>query len=267
MENIRKYGLPPYRIAVVHGGPGAQGGMAEVAAELSSTAGVIEPIQKERNIKNEIEELHGLIAAHGSLPVVLIGHSWGAWLSVLTAASYPGDVSKLILVSSAPFEEVYAESIHATRMKRLTPAERAELSSVLQVFSSGMTRAARDTADRLSTLTLKSDSYDLKEEPRRAGAETIDSAIFKSVWGEASELRRSGKLLVEAKKLACPVVAIHGDSDPHPADGVKIPLAKTVENFRFIMLERCGHYPWREKHAAEKFYDILKSELNLAIHR
>jgi hypothetical protein len=29
-----------------------------------------------------------------------------------------------------------------------------------------------------------------------------------------------------------------------------------------IMLEKCGHEPWRERYAMDKFYDILEHELS-----
>jgi pimeloyl-ACP methyl ester carboxylesterase len=58
------------------------------------------------------------------------------------------------------------------------------------------------------------------------------------------------------------VVAIHGDFDPHPAEGVKEPLAKAIENFRFILLKNCGHTPWIERDARERFYQLLAVELN-----
>ncbi len=45
MTNIRKYGNPPFSVAVIHGGPGAPGEMAPVARELSSRWGVLEPLQ------------------------------------------------------------------------------------------------------------------------------------------------------------------------------------------------------------------------------
>ena len=77
-------------------------------------------------------------------------------------------------------------------------------------------------------------------------------------WKEAEELRRSGKLLASGKQIKCPVVAIHGDFDPHPAEGVEWPLLSVLENFRFIILEKCGHYPWKEKEAGTKFYKLLK---------
>jgi pimeloyl-ACP methyl ester carboxylesterase len=49
------------------------------------------------------------------------------------------------------------------------------------------------------------------------------------------------------KNIECPVVAIHGDYDPHPADGVRIPLSNVLKDFRFILLGKCGHVPWFER--------------------
>jgi hypothetical protein len=40
MKNLRKYGKPPFSVAVIHGGPGAGGEMAPVAWELASDCGV-----------------------------------------------------------------------------------------------------------------------------------------------------------------------------------------------------------------------------------
>jgi pimeloyl-ACP methyl ester carboxylesterase len=58
------------------------------------------------------------------------------------------------------------------------------------------------------------------------------------------------------------VVAIHGDYDPHPAEGVQKPLSAILENFRFILLKNCGHKPWVERQARDRFYAVLKVELS-----
>jgi pimeloyl-ACP methyl ester carboxylesterase len=58
------------------------------------------------------------------------------------------------------------------------------------------------------------------------------------------------------------VIAIHGDYDPHPAEGVQEPLAATLQSFRFILLKNCGHMPWIERQARTEFYAILKKELS-----
>lgn len=45
MRNVRFYGNKPYKVAVVHGGPGALGSVAAISRELSKDFGVIEPLQ------------------------------------------------------------------------------------------------------------------------------------------------------------------------------------------------------------------------------
>jgi len=81
------------------------------------------------------------------------------------------------------------------------------------------------------------------------------------VWNEASRLRQSGKLLEFGKHIQCPVVAIHGDYDPHPFEGVEKPLFRILNEFRFILLKNCGHYPWLEQNARERFFEVLKEEI------
>jgi pimeloyl-ACP methyl ester carboxylesterase len=60
--------------------------------------------------------------------------------------------------------------------------------------------------------------------------------------------------------VKCPVVAIHGDYDPHPPEGIRLPLSQILQDFRFILLKNCGHKPWIEKMAKERFFEILETE-------
>jgi pimeloyl-ACP methyl ester carboxylesterase len=75
-------------------------------------------------------------------------------------------------------------------------------------------------------------------------------------------MRRSGELLELGERVECPVVAIHGDYDPHPAAGVQEPLSTVLERFRFILLKSCGHTPWIERQARDEFYRVLEKELH-----
>jgi pimeloyl-ACP methyl ester carboxylesterase len=86
--------------------------------------------------------------------------------------------------------------------------------------------------------------------------------IYQSVWKEASHLRQTGELLQLGKKILCPVVALHGDWDPHPAKGVSEPLQATLKSFQFTLLENYGHKPWIEKRAKDKFYSILEEVID-----
>ena len=60
----------------------------------------------------------------------------------------------------------------------------------------------------------KTDTYDAF--PHNSEILVYQQEVFQKVWSEANELRRSGKLLQLGKQIMCPVVAIHGDYDPHP---------------------------------------------------
>jgi pimeloyl-ACP methyl ester carboxylesterase len=259
VENLRIYGKEPFNVAVVHGGPGAAGEMAPVARELASARGVLEPLQTDNSLEGQVEELKTILEKNGDLPVTLIGFSWGAWLGFILAARYPGFVKKLVLIGSGGFEEKYAGIVQETRLSRLSRGEIVEVEALGEVLEGSIKRGKRAAFARLGALFTKADAYD----PVRYDSEVIECRvdIFQGVWKEAAELRRSGKLLELGKHIQCPVTAIHGDYDPHPAEGVQKPLAGILKNFRFILLENCGHMPWIERQARDKFYEILKEEL------
>lgn len=261
--NPRRYGTAPFRLVVVHGGPGAPGGMAPVARELASRGGVLEPLQTADSVQGQVEELRSMLKNIADGPYQLIGASWGAWLSLILAAQYPALVSKLILVGAGPFEEWYATDIMALRMSRLSPDDRNRAETLIKHLE----RAHADSGDQalgeLGTLLSRTDAYD--PVPAEAEAVQCDAAIYHKVWTEANELRRSGALLELTSRITIPVVAIHGDYDPHPSAGVREPLGRTLQDFRFIELTECGHEPWRERRARGPFFAALVAELGQVI--
>lgn len=273
-QNLRKHGHGPFHVAVIHGGPGAPGTMAPVARELARTRGVLEPWQTEDSIDGQAAELLELLRRHAAAPATLIGHSWGAWLALIVAGRHPEAVAKLILVGSGPFEERYAQGIMETRLDRLSQAERGEVMLILGMLEGPDGKDHGDALERLGALIAKADAYEplstaWVKRPRpngqasRAGAHPAisQSEIFQRVWAEASALRASGELLRLARAVRCPVTALHGDHDPHPAAGVVEPLSHAIRDFRFILLERCGHTPWLERQMRGRFFEILKEEL------
>ena len=262
MENLRTYREAPFGVAVVHGGPGAAGEMAPVARELAAGRGVLEPIQTATSVLGQVEELREVLERYAALPATLIGFSWGAWLSYLVAAHHPALVRKLILVGSGPFEEKYVARLGATRAGRLSDAERGEFVAIIQELGAGEAADKDALLARLGELAAKTDSYDpLPAEPDDAGPLAGAAELYQQVWEGASALRQSGEPLELGKQIRCPVIAIHGDYDPHPAEGVRVPLAGVLADFRFISVEKCGHAPWLERQARDTFFEILRGEL------
>jgi len=258
-KNLRLYGNKPFNVAVIHGGPGAPGEMAPVARELSCARGVLEPLQTAASLEGQVKELHTVLREKGNLPIILIGWSWGAMLSFIFTAQYSSFVKKLILIGSGVYQEKYSLDIMKTRLGRLSEDERAELLSLTKALSDPAARDKNAAMLQLGKIIAKADSYD----PLPYDSEVLKCQydVYQKVWGQASELRNNGKLLELGKDIQCPVVAIHGDYDPHPAEGVKAPLSCILRDFRFILLENCGHHPWLEKTARDEFYNILKSEV------
>lgn len=257
-SNFRQFGSQPYRLVLVHGGPGAAGYLTPLAVELSKSLGVIDAYQTRDTIKGLINELHVLISTQVEKPVILIGHSWGAWLSLFLAAIYPGLVMKIILVASPPFSDNYVPGVTETRLERMNNVERNRFEELMTLMKSHEHEIKSAAFREIADLLKKTDAFD--PTVYKYTQVLLDHNLYSSIWLEAEQMRTSGELLNIAGKVRCPVLAIHGDHDPHPADGVKKPLERIVQNFRFVLLEKCGHEPWTEKHAMNQFYTILKQE-------
>jgi pimeloyl-ACP methyl ester carboxylesterase len=262
MQNLRMYGKPPFSVAVVHGGPGAAGEMAPVARELSIGYDVLEPLQTAASLDGQVAELTALLQEHGHLPVSLIGHSWGAMLSLLVASASPALVRRLLLVGCAPLEERYAGTILETRMSRLDDAEKGEALRLMKVLEAPYGQDSDVTWARLGALLAKADAFD----PLPSPDETAEYRYWmvQAVWQEAYDFRLRGGFLETARRIRCSVVAIHGDYDPHPAEGVREPLSRAVRDFRYVPLRKCGHTPWLERQARERFYEVLRKELGMS---
>jgi pimeloyl-ACP methyl ester carboxylesterase len=241
-------------VVAVHGGPGARGDVAGLARELGRTCGTLEPFQNAMSVQGQVDELARQISAHASEPVVLVGHSWGAMLSLLFAARHPTRVQRLVLVASGALEARHAAGILDARVARLTPEEGAELRALALSPNGDMAR--------LAALAEKADAVDPLPDDREADdALPFQPELFDRVWREAALMRERGAFVAAAWHVRCPVTVIHGDLDSHPLEGVRDPLMSTGVNLTVMTLERCGHYPWRERHAREPFFAALRALL------
>lgn len=259
MQTSRTYGTPPFRVVLLHGGPGAAGSLQPVAEKISATAGTLEVLNNGLSINEQVFEVYEDILRFCDLPVVLAGHSWGAWLSWIFTARYPGLVKKLILIGAGPFESRYAGEITATRLSRLEEDEQVQLKVLSQKLKNAKDEEAGELFRKLGNLSARADLYDPVAGNHHQGALRYD--VFRNVWPAADQLRKAGELMNMADNISCPVVALHGNYDPHPFKGVHEPLRHKIKDFRMHIIDKCGHYPWLENQAAEDFYEKLLDEI------
>ena len=258
MANFRTYGAQPYDLVLLHGGPGAAGAMAPVAGRLAISFGVLEPLMLSLSINEQLEDLNSTIINNSSMPLFFIGHSWGAWLCILYAAKFPDMVKKIVMIGAPPFEEKYTHMVNETRLSRLNDKEKIEFSRTQVMLNNNSSRIGSLPPGFISLLT-RADVYEAL--PNETITSDFSPSVYSNIWSEASEMRKTGKLLEFVKEVKCPIVAIHGDYDPHPADGVREPLSAILTNFRFNLIERCGHYPWMEKYGKDILYKIFYKEM------
>jgi len=254
IKMVRLHGKAPYKTVCIHGGPGAIGSLKTCAEELSrlTESGVVEALQSQYSIAGLIEELYLQITEYCEEKPTLIGHSWGAWLAVLFAGKYPKICKNMILVSCPPLTDQYVKEISLRRLRNLSDEES-------KIFQRMIDRVATDEdIKKIPGILEKSDNYCL-ESREKLIADEADHEMYNRIWNEAAKLRTTGELLTAFKNIQSKLFLIQGSFDPHPVEGVVEPLEENGIPCQTYILEKCGHSPFMEKYAKEKFYDILQA--------
>ena len=260
-NTVHRHGLGPVSTVVVHGGPGAAGEMCPVAEELATRMGVLEPWQAALSVDGQVIELAASIAAHANWPVSLIGHSWGAWLVLLTAAARPELVQNVLIVSSGVFDDAYVPLMRQRRRKRLGPELGGEYEELVNRLDGATAVESDRMLSRLGELSAIADAFDPIPPPAWAAPAAGQGAIYEAVWPQAAAMRSNGELLSRVAAVRCPVIGVHGRNDTSPPEGVERPLREVLGDFRFTVLDNCGHTPWLERQARDRFFELLFREV------
>ena len=258
--NVRTYGVAPFKVAVLHGGPGAPGYMAPVARELSSSYGVLEPIQTAMSFKGQAEELCEQLSAYESRDLTLVGSSWGAVLALFVAELQRLPLRKLILVGSAVFDAESSAAVKEQRLARMCSVSRRRFEEICTSLESAVGNDRDRLFAQMASLLDETDFYD----PISTDLEVIEiqEELHRLVWSDFQRYRDNpGYLEKEFRRIGLPVVIIHGAYDPHPQQGIEPVLTKCCEDVTTHVLPRCGHYPWLERQARDEFYVILRREI------
>ncbi|HEX9886261.1 MAG TPA: alpha/beta hydrolase [Longimicrobiales bacterium] len=261
MIQVRRYGSSGPPVVLLHGGPGAPGYMAPVGRELASAFRVLEPLQRRAStgasdselltVARHVEDLREVVEAccPGERPA-LVGSSWGAMLALAYAARHPGDLNPLVLVGCGTFDRAARARFHALLDERLVGEARERID-----------RLAHEVADpdevlaRRGELLLPAYSFDLlSTDLELAGADHRGNV---ETWRDMVRLETQGFYPAAFDVITAPVLMLHGDTDPHPGGMIRATLAGVLPQLEYVELERCGHYPWLERHARQEFFGVL----------
>ena len=109
---------------------------------------------------------------------------------------------------------------------------------------------------RIPFVFQKADNYWLQDSELHK-ADKADSEMHNTIWSEAAGLRTSGKILDSFRRIKCKLYLIQGAMDPHPINGITIPLQEIGGACENYVLDKCGHSPFMERYAKDEFYEIL----------
>jgi pimeloyl-ACP methyl ester carboxylesterase len=222
---------------VLHGGPGAPGSAGGLARALAADFRVFEPFQRgcdaePLTVVRHVADLGAYLSGvGGNAPPPLVGHSWGAMLALALAAAHPERAGPLVLVGCGTFD----------------PAARARLVAI---------RAERAGSG-------DPDSYDPSSTPDEPEEGEFVERAHLETWGDMLRLQAEGVYPAAFARVRSPVLMLHGGHDPHPGPMIRDGLRVFVPHLEYREFERCGHYPWRERHAREEFLAVLAEWLRL----
>ena len=229
MDMVRTYGSAPYRAMVLHGGPGAPGCAAGLCRGLQERGiSVLEHLQQGRTAEVLMQEMLSLLDRFHVEKIIVVGHSYGAWLALLFAQKHPQRVKRVVIIGCGPLEEQYLPQLAETRRMR----------------------KEQGLADTDNYCALPGSSGDMLY---------FDREQHISLMDEMSGLRKGGKLLEIALDIPVRITAIHGEYDPHPVEAMRV--LEGLPGFMLHVLDKCGHDPWKERYAQEEFFEVLMREI------
>lgn len=246
----RTIGAGP-QVVVLHGGPGAHHDYLLPQFDLLARSrrlryydqrgGGRSPVARDVPVgwREQVADLHALIAHWEAAPATLLGYSWGALLALLYTERHPDQVGRLALVSPAAataagradFERRFAERANDPRIAE----ERRRLAG------SGL-RQRDAAAHRRRVFELAVAPY--FHDPERAH----DLTPFRVTGRTQDEVWRSlgdYDLTPGLARLSVPALVAHGRHDPIPLQSAEDTARRL--RARLVVFEQSGHVPYVEE--------------------
>lgn len=261
---VRRYGSSGPTVAVLHGGPGAAGSVAGLAAPLADEFRVLEPLQRRADGVTPLTvagHVHDLAAVLDG-PTLVVGWSWGAMLGLSFAAAHPELVRGLVIVGCG----TYDEETRATYQHRFVANLGADGVGAMDALRARLATATTD-GERDAIVAARGARAERAQayEPRPAADDepptTVDALGHDETWTDVLRLQAEGIEPAAFAAISSPVLMLHGDTDPHPGPGTRDLLARHVPQLEYVELARCGHTPWRERHGRDPCFDALRTWL------
>ena len=175
-------------------------------------------------------------------------------MALAYGAAYPDGLGGIMLVGSGTFDVPSRRRLAELRNERLGESGRGMMA---RLAASGL--SAADRMKREAGLLFKADSHDLAE--LGSPVTEFDPDGHDGSWDDMIGLQEGGTYPAAYAAVRSPVLMLHGDLDPHPGPMIRDSLRPHLPQLEYVELERCGHYPWLELRARDRFYEVAREWL------
>ncbi len=254
---VREHGRSGPTLALLHGGPGAQGSVSSLAGTLAPHYRVLEPLQRRAGevaltVLRHVEDL-AVVAPERA---AYVGWSWGAMRVLSFAALHPERVSTLVLVGCGSYTEETREAFSQALRKRLGRTDEARVADLKRRMDATEDAEWRDSLfGQMGAIIERAEAVD---PTAFIGADVrADAAGHFETWDDVVRLQHEGVEPQRFSAITCPVLMLHGDDDPHPGTQIRDVLQSHIPQLAYIGIPDCGHVPWYERHGREPFLAAL----------
>lgn len=208
----------------------------------------------------DIERIRQIL---GEEKLIIIGHSWGGFLSSLYAAEFPDRVEKLILISPAnmlvmpqPDQE---SDLFASVRTRLPKEKLAEYDAFMKDYMDFSQLFKRSEAD-LIAMDAKFGLYymSVMDVPDEKLIEQGEPGGWMT-WGMYISMGQRHDYRPLMRKVTAPVLVIHGTEDLQSEEASRL-YSDTFPNARFETISDASHFSFQEQPV--DFFRIINEFLN-----
>jgi proline iminopeptidase len=194
-----------------------------------------------------VRDLDSLRGHLGLDKASLIGHSWGATLGLLYAASFPERVRRLVLVGIGPVTDEMHAVYRANVLRMMDPEHRPRYKQVNDAYKAAWRSGGSvpEELDRESITMWSPVMFYAREQADKFRREYIAAGGYRRHVPLATGFARD-RVLQAAEQVTAPVLILYGLQDYEPITQGYL-LSERVKCARTSFINECGHMVWMDQ--------------------